>query len=162
MGSASLPSFSVCPWCSDVLVAPISRGVRHSAQGNQLRMKLLPFLCQPGAHRKDDGREVVRGTNGSKLYLDSWLPETWVLGTERPGETGLAAGHFIQFQQFFNLTAVFFLNEQKQCKMLVTLCLGLQSSTPVCCALILHNTKLRCQSFLPVSLRGGLKFNSVD
>lgn len=38
-------------------------------------MKLLPLLCQPGAHGQDDGKEVVRGTNSSRLYLDSQLSE---------------------------------------------------------------------------------------
>lgn len=46
-----------------------------SAQGNLLRVKLLPFLCQPEEHGEDDGREVVRGTNSSRLYLDSQLTE---------------------------------------------------------------------------------------
>lgn len=74
-GQCVLPIFSACPWCSDVLVVLISRGVRHSAQANLLRMKLLPFLCQPGAYGEDDGREVVRWTNRSRLYLDSQLSE---------------------------------------------------------------------------------------
>ncbi len=68
-----LSCLSLVLWCAGS--ADKQRCETLSAHGNLLRMKLKPFLCQPGAHGEDDGREAVRGTNTSKLYLDSKLLE---------------------------------------------------------------------------------------
>lgn len=80
-----LPCLSLL-WCAGS--ADKQRCETLSAQANLLRMKLLPLLCQPGAHGQDDGKEVVRGTNSSRLYLDSQLSE--VTGVVRDWE----ARHF--------------------------------------------------------------------
>lgn len=72
-----LPGLSLVPWCAGS--TDKRRCETLSAQGNLWRMKLQLFLSQPGAHGEDDEREVVKGTNGSQLYLDPLLSEgTWV------------------------------------------------------------------------------------
>ncbi|TNN72781.1 hypothetical protein EYF80_017065 [Liparis tanakae] len=83
--------FSPCPAALMCWWADNQRCETLSAPGNLVTLKLRPSLCQPGAHGEDDRREVARGTNGSRLYLDArlsegtrvlWEGEAWHLGSD--------------------------------------------------------------------------------
>lgn len=114
---------SLVLWCAGS--ADKQRCETLSAQGNLLRMKLLPFLCQLGAHGEDGGREVVRGTNSSRLYGSPLVGAQGCWGTKRPGTFKVSCGTFPSISSVYR-PDIFFLYELKACRMLaVSLCFWL-------------------------------------
>lgn len=109
-GQYVLPVFSACPWSSDVLVALISRGARHS---------LLRIICwewsnclfcanQEHMERIMDERLLEGQIPADSIWILVLSEGTGVLRWLRSlALSRLALVHFIQFHQFLNLTLFF-------------------------------------------------------